>query len=455
MMAPIGRVLLVCYAFPPVGGAGVQRVTKFVKYLPAFGWLTSVLAPSNASMPMLDDSLGSDIPPDTVVRRARTLEPSYAVKNLISAASGQRASRVSRVAAAIKTALRGGVAGLLQPDPQVLWYPAAVREGRQLLSSLPHSAIMVSGPPFSSFLIGTALQKSSGLPLVLDYRDEWGLTNEFQENKGFGSLARRLNRRMEYGAARKASAVIATTASSADGLARMVRAAGGQAQALCIPNGFDPDDFAGPAPLRTDGGYCRLLYTGTLWNLTSVAPLVDAVTRLSAASPALAEKLELVFVGRRTADQDDALARLGAFPVRLVQHAYVDHDAAIRQMRSADLLCALLTDRPGAERVLPGKIFEYMACRKPILAIAPPGDLWSVLDDYPASMRFAPTDVSGIAACLARRIESVVTGTREPPVEWDGRRFDRREQARALAEVLSGLAPSGAATDPQAHEASV
>src|SRR4051794_34409192 len=80
-----GRVLLISYAFPPVGGAGVQRATKFVKYLRHFGWKASVLTVENPSVPVLDGSLGVDVPADTVVRRARTWEPSYSLKNRVAA----------------------------------------------------------------------------------------------------------------------------------------------------------------------------------------------------------------------------------------------------------------------------------------------------------------------------------------------------------------------------------
>ena len=56
------RALVVAYAFPPVGGAGVQRVAKLVKYLPLYGVTPSVLTVKNPSVPVRDDSLGRDLP---------------------------------------------------------------------------------------------------------------------------------------------------------------------------------------------------------------------------------------------------------------------------------------------------------------------------------------------------------------------------------------------------------
>src|SRR5437660_11910258 len=79
------RVLFITYQFPPVGGAGVQRVTKFVKYLRDYGWLPSVLTVANPSVPAFDESLVADVPEHTIVRKARTWEPSYAVKAVLAA----------------------------------------------------------------------------------------------------------------------------------------------------------------------------------------------------------------------------------------------------------------------------------------------------------------------------------------------------------------------------------
>ena len=74
------RALIVSYAFPPVGGAGVQRVTKLVKYLPRHGVLPAVLTVENPSVPVRDGSFDRDLPAELEILRARTLEPSYAEK---------------------------------------------------------------------------------------------------------------------------------------------------------------------------------------------------------------------------------------------------------------------------------------------------------------------------------------------------------------------------------------
>ena len=142
------RVLFVSYLFPPVGGVGVHRVTKFIKYLGEFGWDASVLTVENPSVPLQDDSLLRDIPDSTLIRCARTLEPGYKFKNAVSASAGNAASTaksapslMSRVKGFAKqqaaSVARSVGNTLLQPDAQILWHPAAFRAGKQLLDETP------------------------------------------------------------------------------------------------------------------------------------------------------------------------------------------------------------------------------------------------------------------------------------------------------------------------------
>ncbi len=443
MMSDAKKVLLIVYQFPPVGGAGVQRAVKFVKYLPQFGWRPTVLTVANPSVPVLDRSLEADIPPGTEVRRARTLEPGYAMKAAISAGGGNGSS--GGMKRAIKGAARRLVNLVLQPDPQVLWVPGAVREGRRILGESPHAAIMVTGPPFSSFLVGARLARQFGLPLLLDYRDEWGISNAYLENKRLGVYSNAVQGRMQASVVRRANALVATTVASAAELTRVSRDAGGSASVTCIYNGFDPEDFTeekAPASMPTAGpGRYRLAYVGTLWNLTDVGPLVDAVLALSARHPDLAAKLELCFAGRRTADQESHLARLNGAPCRLDIYPYLDHSNAIELARSADALCILLADVPSAGRVVPAKLFESMAARSSILAIAPRGEVWDLLEKYPTAGRFIPIDVGGIANHLASEIERKQNGDSLDFRGWDASCYDRRQLTGQLARLLDDLAP--------------
>jgi glycosyltransferase involved in cell wall biosynthesis len=438
------RVLFISYCFPPVGGVGVQRVTKFVKYLQEFGWESSVLTAANPSVPLFDESLLKDIPDSTIVRKARTLEPGYRIKQAVSA-SGKGSQQVNKPKTWLKSMSRGVANTLLQPDVQILWLPAALKEGLALLNEIQHDAIVATGPPFSSFLLGAKLAQKTGLPLFLDYRDEWSISNAYWENKQQGHIANWVQRRMHFYALRAAQMVIATTPSSTQAVLKLAKAAGSRACGECIYNGFDSSDFpvAAAPHVKPDYGNgidrYRLSFIGTLWNLNSIEPLIEAICRLATVSPQIVERLELVCVGRRLPDQEAILDRLNSLPCKAVRLPFVTHEAAINLMRLADALLMLNTDLPHTQRIINAKTFEYMAARRPLFVIAPEGDVWDILLPLPGTVLLRPSEIVQIAEQLALEIERHRCGIHFDNSDWNIERFERKAGARQLAGFLDGI----------------
>ena len=442
------RVLFVAYLFPPVGGVGVHRATKFVKYLPEFGWDCSVLTALNPSAPLFDESLLKNIPAETIIRRAKTYEPGYAVKSMVSASRGSNAKPgiKDRVMGGMKSVLRSVSNLVLQPDPQILWRPQAMREGLKLLREVPHDAIIATGPPFSSLLVGASLSRKTGVPLMLDYRDEWSISNAYWENKKQGRFANWLQTRMQNNALRAARSLLATTPSSAEEVAAAARAAGSVAPSTYIYNGFDPDDFEAHdaiPPVKKDYGrgmsLYRMSFIGTLWNLNSIAPLVDAICRLAASHPQLVSHLELVCAGRKTADQEAQLDRLNGLPCHVVRLPFVEHSEAVQLMRASDALLMLNTDLPETKRIINAKTFEYMAARRPVFVVAPEGDVWDILRDLPGTVLCTPSDISTITEKLSLEIERHRRGLHHDDAHWEISRFERRNLAGQLAELLDAM----------------
>jgi glycosyltransferase involved in cell wall biosynthesis len=434
----VRRVLVVAYIFPPIGGGGVQRVTKFIKYLPQFGWLPSVLTVANPSVPILDVSLEAEIPAEVIVRRARTWEPGYSLKAAVADAGPE--IRRSGPGGLAKALARRVFKLFLQPDAQALWRPFAISEGKRLLREVGHHAILATAPPYSNLLVGASLSRATGIPLVLDFRDEWDITSVYFENQRPNLLSRLIQQRMQRRVVRRARAVVATTPASARALEGVCAVAKSRAKVGWIYNGYDPEDFPPPDDVAEERNKrYRLSYVGTLWTLTSATPLVEAVRRLARDKPEVAGHLEIVFAGRRIGQEGQTLEGLKDLPCRLVELPYLDHTKAVKLLYEADGLCALLSDVPTAGRVVPAKIFEYMAVKRAILAIAPPGELWDLLRNYPAAYLVEPKDIAGIAACLEREIERHRAGRPVDFHSWDASPFDRRNQAGQLAKILDAV----------------
>lgn len=461
------RLLLVAYNFPPVGGAGVQRPVKWAKYLSRFGWDVTVLTTLNPSVPARDESLLADLPADVQIVRARTWEPGYHVKqNLINETSALRPSLIHTLKGAVRGFAKRCVKLVLQPDPQVLWNYHAIRAGTRVLREQPHDAILVTAPAYSSFYIGAALKRRFQLPLVLDYRDEWDLSGEYLENAQRDWISRTVQSRMQRHLLRCADAVVATTQRSTEALSGKLATLRHRIPSHCIYNGYDAEDFsAAPAPrtfppgsagcdvaagcdvMRSERGTFRLVYTGTLWNLTDIEPLVRGVEHLESSHPELSRRLELVCVGRKTPEQLAVLNRLRNTSARLVCIDYCDHSTALQWLRSADGLCLLLSDVPGAERVVPAKLFEYLAVRREMLAICPAGETADIVRRFFPHGQFTPHQIHPIADWLQQRLTRKSTAEGEPDLDANAfAEFSRESQTRQLAEILDSVSTRRSAT---------
>ena len=432
------RLLLVSCHFPPVGGAGVQRPTKFVKYLGEYGWDVSVLTVANPSVPAFDESLLKDIPDEVHIEKARTWEPGYHLKKNVSANTEQQAEGVlSRLKRWPRRVVRRLAQTLLQPDTQILWYWSALKSACNLLRKTPHDAIMVTAPPYSAFLLGARLKEKFGLPLILDYRDEWDLSSRYLENGQRDWFSNWIQERMQRRVLRRADAVIATTQASRLALEQRLETLSSSAGSHCIYNGFDPDDFQSVSSAANSSERFRIVYTGTLWNLTSVERLVQAVETLQQRQPELARKLDFLFVGRKTSEQSQLLERIQQAGSQLTLLDYCPHSEALKHMQSADALCLLLSDVPGAERVVPAKLFEYLAQRKSILSILPQGESSGIVSEFFPESTFLPGETQSLSEWLEQQVSRRDAGQLPPLFDEKIQPYTRRAETGQLAEILN------------------
>lgn len=440
------RLLLVSYHFPPVGGAGVQRPVKFVKYLRRFGWDVSVLMAANPSVPVFDNSLLSDIPEDTHLEKARTWEPDYALKKNMATQqnkTGQSISRLASVKSACRKVVKSGAGLLLQPDAQILWYPNALKAGKKLLKNVHHDAIMATAPPYSNLILASKLKKLFHLPLVADFRDEWDLSSKYLENHQQDHISNMIQTRLQKSVMNHSDAIVATTQASTERLLNRAQQFGTDAIGKCIYNGFDQDDFAQfeqtDEPVQSPDGQkrFRIVYTGTLWNLTTVEPLIKAIESIHQNQPEILNHLELQFIGRKTPEQLALLERLNQTKCTLINEEYCAHQDALNKMATADALCLLLSDVEGANRVAPAKLFEYLAIQREIFSITPAGETAGILNNFWPTGNFRADDTTGIARWLMNRLSNQSASSISNPEQIN--QFNREAQSGQLAELLYQL----------------
>ncbi len=418
------RFLLISYVFPPTGGAGVQRALKLVKYIGRYGWQPVVLTPRTALVPVQDTSYDRDLPPGLVVRRLPSLEPARQTSGSSTTAKGATA-RLSRLAPEF-----------LFPDRHVLWLATALPGALAAARRHQVEAVVVTGPPFSSFILGRMVAARTGLPLVLDFRDDWsGFFSKGFTAHGGGPLWRRAVLSLERRLVRRATRVVATTPALCRRLQRLH--GGPHTKYAWIPNGYDPEDFAfveQEAPSPPADRRLHLLYAGTVFESH---PLDDLWAGTALLSREERGRLALEIMGRAVSGQvlDPGLAGL-AVQVR----PYLPHDQALRRMARAHALIMTLGDLPGLERMVPAKLFEHLALRRPTLAITPPGAAAAIVEACGAGEWLRPGDAAGVARVLRAWLAEPPARLGPPPSLFDRARL-AGSWARVLAEAATETQP--------------
>ena len=392
------KVLIVTYYFPPAGGPGIQRVLKFVKYLPAFGWEPVVLTVEKGDYPALDDSLLREVPDSVPVYRSRILEPYDLYRRFTHRRSDERVpvavlaqhenlSLSERIARFVR-------ANLFIPDGRVGWIPFAVKEGVRAIRREGIDVIFTSSPPQTVQLIGMCLKQKTRLPWVADFRDPWTDISYYADLPRC-CLSTSLDRGFERRVLRSADYVVTVSPS-------IVRLLQGRVenQYEVIPNGYDEESFRCKA-LEPPERFV-ITYAGNLSRNQNPGALFEAVSLLASEDDAFSEDTELVFIGNSHPSIIETVERRGLKGC-FRQIGYVSHSEAVRRMMTSALLLLVIPDCPNNEGILTGKLFDYMRARKPILGIGPPGgDAAVILRETGSGVMMDYSDVDSIREHVAQ-----------------------------------------------------
>lgn len=403
------RVLVVSMYWPPAGGAGVQRPLKVAGHLAALGADVHVLAPDDPKWLHVDPSLAS--PAGVVVHRARNLGPR----------ARRPAEELRAVHGGDRLILRGELAlrGLLVPDASVLWNLTAAPEAIRLVRRLGIDVVLTTSPPGSVHLAGAAVRRATKARWVADLRDSIARhAHRRHEVRGEQRLARLV--------ARRADAVVCASRAIADEM----RAVGTRGPVVEIGNGCDFEDFDGLP--YAPGDRFRITHAGSFFGKRDPRPFLRALER---ADPAVVARFAGDF---RSSDREFA-ANLDLRD-RLELVPYLSRRDALALQRDSDALLLLIPEAGGRGRgILSGKVFEYLAAERPILAAVPPdGEAAALLRETGAGVVAAPDDVDALAAALAGLVARWRAGElARPPLSPDQRdRLSRRARARELLAVL-------------------
>jgi glycosyltransferase involved in cell wall biosynthesis len=415
------KVLLVSLYFPPAGGGGVQRPLKFATHLPELGIETHVLAPDDPKWIHRDDELQ---PPTLAwVHRARYLGP-----------KGRRPAEELHGTAGVERAVRQmQLAGrrLLVPDENVSWNLTAMPAAIRLVKREGIDVVLTTSPPSSVHLIGAAVQKATGVRWVADLRD----SIVAHPHRHAERLLVRAKEQGERGVARlvakRADAIVAVS----DAIAEEMRERSPKGPVVTIANGSDFDDFAGLEQHASDR--LRITHAGSFFGKRDPRPFLTALKQSGLDDVSVRFLGDFRSTDREWADTLELGDRLELIP-------YAPRRRSLELQRDSELLLLLIPDAGGRGKgVLSGKVFEYLAARRPILALVPPdGAAAELIRETGAGVVVAPEDVDGIAAALRTLHERWRAGDLgDVELSADAQaKVSRRSRVEDLAKLLERVA---------------
>ena len=415
------KVLLVTMYFPPAGGGGVQRPLKFATHLPSFGIETHVLAPDDPKWVHRDE----DVRPPTQawIHRARYHGP----RGRIPSEELFGLAGLDRLRYQAGAVFRRG----LVPDKAVTWAPTAIPTAIRLVRRERIDAVLTTSPPNSLNLIGAAVKRATGARWVADLRDPLIADADNPVER----LPARAKERVQSVVARLVASQADAIVAAWDGIADEIGGYEPKASVTVIPNGADYDDFEGLEYRPSE--HFRITHTGSFFGKRNPRPFLTALAESGL------ESVVACFVGDLTKRDREWAGALGLGD-RLELLPFGSRRRALAYQRDSEALLLLLPqagERGGP--VLPGKIFEYLAAERPILAAVPPdGAAARLIREAGAGIVVAPDDVAAIGEALlgleARWRAGGLDGT---PLRPDLReRISRRRRVEELSELLLKVA---------------
>ena len=423
---PPRKLLVIAYYFPPMGLSGVQRTLKFVKYLPQFGWQPIILTVTPTGYYAEDITLLKELEEKEIeIVRVGSFDPNhfFRKKGLVKMPSERWAKFL------------GYMSDLFFiPDNKIGWRRKAFKAACDLCAKNKFDVIFATAPPFTDFLIGADLHQKFNIPLVLDYRDPW---LEYPIKHYPTPYHRWKNYVLEKSVLERTAKVITTNRRVKELILKQYDFLNYE-DVQIIPQGFDPEDFPSqpPPPVQPSEKFV-LTHTGVFNGDRTPKYFLHALKKAISENPGLKGNIEARMVGNFQDGYRKLVQSMG-LENEVTITGYLTHHESLRELAKADCLWFMLMN----DRQSPGKVYEYIAARKPILACVPEGFVRQTVLETGAGTVVKPTNVDEISQAILELYEGHLQGRLLLPKEDIVQRYDRISLTQDLSKILGFLTES-------------
>jgi len=314
------------------------------------------------------------------------------------------------------------------PDARVGWVRYALKEAERIIEREDIKCVFISSPPHSSQLIGLKLKKKYSIRWIADLRDPWTDIYYYSELLHTG-FAKRKDKNYEKRVIDSADDIIVVSPPIRDAFLRKSTRSNPDKFHI-IPNGYDEDDFREKVVASKDA--FLITYVGTMAKSYNPQAFFEVLKRVKEETG-----LQIIFrvIGSLP---DDIQRQLRDHQVKVEFTSYVSHETAIRFMRESSCLLLLIPDVPGNEGILTGKLFEYLASRRPIIGMGPAGgSAASIIEECEAGRMFDRGDTEKAVEYLKGIMERWKTNPEFQNQSESYQKYSRRNLTRELGSIIN------------------
>jgi glycosyltransferase involved in cell wall biosynthesis len=395
------KVLIITYYWPPSGGGGVMRWLKMSKFLPELGWQPIIYTPENPDSSVSDESLLQEIHEDIIELKTPIWEPYHLYRKLSGKKSDAKfkAGYISEASSGnwknkLSVFIRGN---FLIPDPRRFWIRPSIKYLSKYLKENKVDLIVSTGPPHSMHLIALDLKKKFNIPWIADFRDPW-TDIDFYSKLRLTKWADRKHHKLELKVLAKADNVVTVSPGCAKDFSGITNR-----KIEVINNGFDPQDFCFEKQdldkkftISHFGAFNKDRNPIALWNV-----LGD----LSKTNIKFKKLLQIQLIGQTDESVIIEIQKSGlSNNLTLIEH--LPHKEGLMQLSKSQVLLLPLNDAPNVLGILPGKMYEYLALQRPILALGPTNaDFAKIIRETNSGESYNFSDNEGIKHSIKKYFE--------------------------------------------------
>ncbi|WFA09127.1 glycosyltransferase [Tissierella sp. Yu-01] len=411
------KLLVIANEFPPMGGAGVQRTTKFVKYLPEFGFEPVVVTKEHVS-DLTDESLLEDLPKDLKVFRLKPYD-TVNKKGILRLPFKFLGTRI------------------LSPDSEFFWYYFNRKKVVDIIREEKIRCIYTTSFPYSSHLMGLYLKRLiPELTWITDFRDEW-TNNPYHLDSIYKRIKLKTERGKELLVTSACDFLITNTPFMLENFIKDTPSLKGRS--TFIPNGYDDDDFQGLINKRNGGEKFVITYTGSLYGRRNLDEFLDGLKILLDNKKIDKNAIEIRIVGNVYDSVLNAYAEKYGLIGVIKSYGYLPHKESIQMLYNSDIILLVIGKGKGSKNFYTGKIFEYIRVDRPILGIVPPdGAAAQVINETKTGKVVDPDDIQGVSSILEYYFNNWLEDKKIHNPDWDKiRNYSRKTQTEKLAHIIN------------------